>query len=117
MEFEEPLCLASVSALGTVGERELQQPLHVHLVEELELGGQLVGLLPLGGELGALLVVVVVRQLLTRVGVPAEGPKAVQVNLVAHGRCQRVHQYAGAQALRRQLLGFPVAVKNKWKDD
>lgn len=68
-------------------------------------------LLPFGGELGALLVVVVVRQLLTSVGVPAEGPEAVEVDLVAHGGCQRVHQDASAQALRRQLLGFPIAVE------
>lgn len=68
------------------------------------------GLLPLGGELGALPVVVVVRQLLACVGVPAEGPEAVQVDLVAHGGRQRVHQDARAQALRRQPLGFPVAI-------
>lgn len=100
--------------LSTVGEGELQQPLRMHLVEESELGGQLMGLLPFGGELGALLVVVVVRQLLARVRVPAKGPEAVQVDLVAHGGRQRVHQDAGAQALRRQLLGFPVAVGYKW---
>lgn len=57
----------------------------MHLVEEFELGGQLVRLLPLGGELGALLVVVMVWQLLARVGVPAKGPEAVQVDLVTHG--------------------------------
>lgn len=96
-----------------MGEGELQESLFMHLVEEFELSGQLMGLLPFSGELGALLVVVVVRQLLTRVGVPAEGPEAVQVYLVAHGGCQRVHQYASAQALRRQLLGFPVAVEYK----
>lgn len=96
-----------------MGEGELQQSLRVHLVEQFELGGQLVGLLPFGSELGALLVVVVVRKLLARVGVPGEGPEAVQVDLVAHGGCQRVHQDAGAQALRRQLLGFPVAVEHK----
>lgn len=49
------------------------------------------GLLPFGGELGALLVVVVIRQLFTRVGVPAEGPEAVKMDLVTHGGCQRVH--------------------------
>lgn len=56
----------------------------MHLVEEFELSRQLVRLLPLGSELGALLVVVVVRQLLARVRVPAKGPEAVQVDLVAH---------------------------------
>lgn len=101
---------AAGSARGAVGQRELQQSVCVHLVEEFELGGQLMGLLPLGGELGALAVVVVVRQLLARVGVPAKGPEAVQVNLVTHGGRQRVHQDARAQALWRQLLGFPVAV-------
>lgn len=84
-EFEEAKVPAVVLALSTVGEGELQKSLRMHLVEEFELGGQLMGLLPLGGELGALLVVVVVRQLLTRVGVPPEGPEAVQVDLVAHG--------------------------------
>lgn len=58
------------------------------------------GLLPLGGELGAFLVIVVVRQLLARVGVPTEGPETIQVDLVAHGGGQRVHQDARAQALR-----------------
>ena len=84
----------------------------MHLVEQPKLGGQLVGLLPLGGELGALLVVVVVRELLVRVGVPSEGPEAVQVDLIAHGRGQRVHQDARAQPLRGQLLGLPVPVED-----
>lgn len=96
-----------------MGEGELQQSLRMHLVEEFELGWQLMGLLPFGGELGALLVVVVVWQLLTRVGVPTKGPEAIQVDLVTHGGCQSVHQDAGAEALRRQLLGFPVAVEYK----
>lgn len=92
---------------------ELQQTFGVHLVEQLELGRQLVRLLPLGGELGALLVVVMVGQLLPGVGVPAEGPEPVQVDLVAHGGRQRVHQDPRAQALRRQLLGFPVAAEKR----
>lgn len=103
----------AVSGLSTVGERELQHSLHVHLVEEFELGRQLMGLLPLGGELGALLVVVVVRQLLARVRVPAKRPEAVQVNLVTHGGRQCVHQDASAQALWRQMLGFPVTIEDK----
>lgn len=85
----------------------------MHLIEEFELSRELMGLLPFGGELGALLVVVVVRQLLTRVRIPAKGPKAIQMDLVAHGGCQCVHQDASAQALRRQLLGFPVAIEYK----
>lgn len=85
----------------------------MHLVQEFKLGWQLVRLLPLGRELGALLIVVVVRQFLARVGVPAKGPEPVQVDLVAHGRGQRVHQDARAQAFWRQLLGFPVAVEQK----
>ena len=85
----------------------------MHLVEELELGWELMRLLPFGGEFGALLVIVVVWQLLTRVWVPAKGPEAVQVDLVTHGGCQRVHQDPRAEALRRQLLGFPVAVEYK----
>lgn len=75
---------AVLSSLSTVGQRELQQSLHVHLVEEFELCGQLMGFLPFGGELGALLVVVVVWQLLTCVGVPAKGPEAIKVDLVTH---------------------------------
>lgn len=94
-----------------MGEGELQQSFCVHLVEEFKLGRQLVGLLPLGGEFGALLVVVVVGELFACVRVPAKGPETVQVDLVTHGRSQRVHQNACAQALRRQLLGFPVAVE------
>lgn len=109
-ELEEAAAAAGLSA---VGEGELQQSLCVHLVEEFELCGQLMGLLPFGGELGALLVIVVVRQLFACVRVPAKGPEAVQVDLVAHGGRQRVHQDAGAQAFRRQLLGFPVAVEYK----
>lgn len=64
------------------------QPNHtfpVQLVEQLELGGQLVGLLPLGGEFCPFLVIVVVGQLFACVGVPAKGPKAVEVDLIAHG--------------------------------
>lgn len=94
-----------------MGEGELQQSFCVHLVEEFKLGWQLVGLLPLGGEFGALLVVVVVGELFACVRVPAKGPETVQVDLVTHGRSQRVHQNACAQALWRQLLGFPVAVE------
>ena len=87
----------------------------MHLVEEFELGRQLMGLLPFGGKFGALLVIVVVWQLFTCVGIPAKGPKAIQMNLVTHGRCQCIHQDASAQALRRQPLGFPIAVKSKKK--
>lgn len=112
-EFEEELFLLQVLALSTMGEGELQQSLCMHLVEEFELSWQLMGFLPFGGELGALLVIVVVRQLLTRVGVPAKGPETIKVDLVTHGGCQCVHQDPSAEALRRQLLGFPVAVEHK----
>lgn len=83
-----------------MGEGELQQSFCVHPVEEFELSGQLMGLLPLGGELGSLFVKVVIWQLLACVWVPTEGPESIQVDLVAHGGCQCVHQDAGAQALR-----------------
>ena len=96
-----------------MGEAELEDSVSVHAVEQLELAGQLVGLLPPGGEPGAPAVVVVVGQLPARVGVPAEGPEAKQVDPLAHGGSQRVHQDAGAEALWRQLLGFPVAVEHK----
>lgn len=99
-----------------MGQGELEQSVHMHLVEEFELGRQLMGLLPFGGELGAFLVIVVVWQLLTRVRVPAKGPEAVQVDLIAHGGCQSVHQDAGAEALWRQLLSFPVAVEYKYRE-
>lgn len=102
---------ASAVALSTMGKTELQQSLCMHLVEEFELGRQLVRLLPLGGELGALLVVVVVRQFFSSVGIPAEGPESIQMNLIAHGGRQRVHQDPSAQTLRRQLLGFPVTTE------
>ena len=72
----------------------------MHPIEEFKFSRQLMGLLPFGGELGAFLVVVVVRQLLACVWVPAEGPKSVQVDLVAHGGCQCVHQDASAQTFR-----------------
>lgn len=99
--------------LCTVGEAELQHSLPVHLVEQFELSGQLMGFLPFGGELGALLVIVVVGEFLACVGVPAEGPESIQVDPLAHGGSQRVHQDTGAEALWRQLLGFPVAVEYK----
>lgn len=99
--LEESEEAAAAVSLSTVGQGELQQSLRVHLVEESELSGQLMGLLPFGGELGALLVVVVVWQLLACVWVPAKGPEAVQVDLVTHGGRQSVHQDASAQALRR----------------
>lgn len=107
---------AAAVDLSTVGEGELQQSLRVHLVEEFELSGQLMRLLPFGGEFGALLVIVVVRQLLPRVWVPAKGPEAIQVDLVAHGGSQRVHQDACAEAFRRQLFGFPVAIEQKGRE-
>lgn len=114
--LEEREGAAAAVGLSTVGEGELQQSLRVHLVEEFELSGQLMRLLPFGGEFGALLVIVVVRQLLARVWVPAKGPEAIQVDLVAHGGSQRVHQDACAEAFRRQLFGFPVAVEQKGRE-
>lgn len=114
--LEEREGAAAAVGLSTVGEGELQQSVRVHLVEKFELSGQLMRLLPLGGEFGALLVIVVVWQLLARVRVPAKGPEAVQVDLVAHGGSQRVHQDACAEAFRRQLFGFPVAVEQKGRE-
>lgn len=90
---------------------EFGQSFTVHPVEQLELCRQLVGLLPLGGELGSLLVVVVVREVLPRVGVEAEGPESVQVDLVTYGRGQGVHQDPRAQPLRGQVLVPPVPGK------
>lgn len=87
---------------------EFQDALRVHFEEQFELGGQLVGLLPLGGELGSLLVIVMIRQLFAGIRVPAEGPEAVQMDLLAHRRGQREHQDASAQTLRRQMLGLPI---------
>lgn len=72
--------------LGAVRQAEFDHAFPVKLVEQLELGGQLVGLLPLGCEFCPFLVIVVVGQVLARVGVPAEGPETVEVDLVAHCR-------------------------------
>lgn len=69
--------VAAVIPSSTVGEGELQKSFCMHLVEEFELSRQLMGLLPFGGELGSLLVIVVVWQLFTCVGVPAKGPKPI----------------------------------------
>lgn len=85
----------------------------MHLEEQFELGGQLVRLLPPGGELGALLVVVMVGQLFARVGVPAEGPESVQVHLFTQRRGQREHQDPCAQTLRGKLLRLPVPADSK----
>lgn len=85
----------------------------MHLVEQLKLTGQLVGLLPLGGELGSFLVIVVVGQLLACVGIPAEGPEAIQMDLLTHGRGQSVHEDTSAQSLERQVLGLPISVGKK----
>ena len=85
----------------------------MHLVEEFELTGQLVGRLPLGGELGPFLVVVMVGQILACVGVPAKGPEAVQMDLLAHGGGQRVHKDPRAQSLRRKVLRLPVSEREQ----
>lgn len=89
----------------------------VQLVEQLELAGQLMRLLPLGGEFGPFLVVVVVRQLLARVGVPAKGPEAVKVDFVAHGGGQRVHEDPGAQTFGGEVLRLPVSVRKHRKQE
>lgn len=89
---------------------EFGQSFTVHPVEQLELRRQLVGLLPLGRELGSLLVVVVVREVLPRVGVEAEGPEPVQVDLLTDGRGKGVHENTCAQPLGRQVLVLPVSV-------
>lgn len=101
------------AGLCTVGQAELQQTFLMHLVEQFKLGWQLMGFLPFGGELGALLVIIVIREFLTCVWVPAKGPESIQVDLVTHGGSQSIHQDTGAEALWRQLLGFPVAVEHK----
>lgn len=92
---------------------EFGQSFTVHPVEQLELCRQLVGLLPLGGELGSLLVVVVVGEVLPGVGVEAEGPEPVQVDLITYGRRQGVHEDACAQPLRGQVLVPPVPAKTR----
>ena len=96
-----------------VRQAEFGHTFPVKLVEQLELAGQLVGLLPLGGELGPFLVVVVVRQVVARVGVPAEGPEAVEVDLVAHGVSQRVHEDSSAETFGREAFSLPVSVEEQ----
>lgn len=99
--------------LCAVGEAELQHALPMHLVEQFELSGQLMGFLPFGGELGALLVIIVVGKFLACVRIPAKGPESIQVDPLTHRGSQCVHQDTRAEALWRQLLGFPVAVEYK----
>lgn len=69
------------------------------------------GLLPLGGEFGPFLVVVVVRQILACVGVPTEGPEAVEMDLVTHGGRQRVHKDSSAEPFGREVFSLPVSVR------
>lgn len=69
--------------------------------------------MPLGGEFCPFLVVVVVRQVLACIGVPAEGPEAVEVDLVAHGGGQRVHEDSSAETFGGQVFGLPVSVREK----
>lgn len=74
-----------IECLSAVRQAEFDHAFPVQLVEQLELAGQLVGLLPLSGEFGPFLVIVVVWQILARIGVPAKGPEAIEVDLVADG--------------------------------
>lgn len=96
---------------------ELDHAFPVQLVQQLELAGQLVGLLPLSGEFGPFLVIVVVRQILARIGVPAKGPEAIEVDLVAYGRGQRVHEDPGAETFGREILSLPVSDRKKRQMD
>lgn len=73
-----------IECLRAVRQAEFDHAFPVQLVEQLELAGQLVGFLPLSGEFGPFLVVVVVRQILACVGVPAKGPEAIEVDLVTY---------------------------------
>lgn len=102
---------ALVECLTAVRQAEFNHTFPVQLVEQLELAGQLVGLLPLGSEFCPFLVIVVVRQVLTRIGVPAKGPEAVEMDLIAHGRGQRVHEDSSAETFGGQVFGLPVSVR------
>ena len=106
--LNRPALVAGLSS--AVRQAEFGHAFPVQLVEQLEFAGQLVGLLPLGGEFGPFLVVVVVRQLLACVGVPAEGPEAVEMDLVAHGVGQRVHEDSSAETFGREVFSLPVSV-------
>lgn len=101
--------------LRAVRQAEFNHAFPVQLVEQLELAGQLVGLLPLGGEFGPFLVVVVVRQVLACVGVPAKGPEAIEMDLVTHGGGQRVHEDTGAETFGGEVFSLPVSVSKKDK--
>lgn len=103
--------LALVACLAAVRQAEFNHTFPVQLVEQLELAGQLVGLLPLGSEFCPFLVIVVVRQVLTRIGVPAKGPEAVEMDLITHGRGQRVHEDSSAETFGGQVFGLPVSVR------
>lgn len=85
----------------------------MQLVEQLEFTGQLMSLLPLGGEFGPFLVIVMVRQLLACVGVPAEGPKAIKVDFVTHGGGQRVHEDPSAQTFGGEVFSLPVSARKQ----
>lgn len=65
-------------------------------------------LLPLGGEFGPFLVVVVIRQVFACVGVPAEGPETVEMDLVAHGGRQCVHEDSRAEPFGGKVFSLPV---------
>lgn len=104
-----------VPCLRAVSQAEFDHAVPVQFVEELELAGQLVGLLPLCAEFGPFLVVVMIRQILARVGVPAEGPETVQMDLITHGGRQRVHDNSGAETFGRKVFSLPVSAKKNKK--
>lgn len=92
-------------------ETEFSHAFPVQLIKQLELTGQLVGLLPLSGEFGPFFVIVVVGQIFACVGVPAEGPEAVEMDFVAHGVGQCVHENSSAEAFGGEVFCLPVSVK------
>lgn len=56
----------------------------MHSVQQLKLGGQLVGLLPLGGKFGSFFVIVMVWKIFPGVGVKSKRPESIQVDLFAY---------------------------------
>lgn len=96
--------------LGTVWQSQLGEPLPMHSVQQLELGRQLVGLLPLGGKFGSFFVIVMVWKIFPCVGVKSKRPKSIQVDLFTYCWCQGVHENACAQPFGWQMFVFPVPV-------
>lgn len=112
--LKQPFGTFWLEFLGTVWQSELGEPLAMHSEQQLKLSRQLVRLLPLGGKLGSLFVIVMVWKILPCVGVKSERPESIQVDLFTDCRRQSVHEDACAQPFGWQVFVFPVPGKDKY---